>query len=85
MQSQIFFVKLEKRNSMTITEKKKLIIEEIQHTNDEALVNAIEQLLKIENNETIPEWHKEIVRARVQEYREHEDVLLEWNEALKDL
>lgn len=70
---------------MTISEKKKLIIEEIQHINDEALVDAIEKLLKIENDDTIPEWHKELVRTRVKEYKENEDVLLEWNEVVKDL
>ena len=70
---------------MTISEKKKLIIEEIQHINDEALVDAIEKLLKIENDDTIPEWHKELVRTRVNEYQENEDVLLEWNEVVKDL
>ena len=70
---------------MTIAEKKLIIINEIQHTNDGMLVDAIAKLLKMESDDTIPEWRKELVRARVQEYKKHEEVLLEWNDVAKEL
>ena len=70
---------------MTIAEKKLIIINEIQHTNDGMLVDAIAKLLKMESDDTIPERHKELVRARVQEYKKHEEVLLEWNDVAKEL
>ncbi len=64
----------------TIELKKKQIINELEHVEEEWILNAIGRLLAIDNETEVPEWHKEIVRTRLKEYKINETELLNWNE-----
>ena len=65
--------------------KKKQIIDEIEHVEEEWILNAIGRLLAIDNETEVPEWHKEVVRSRVKEYKVNETELLNWNDVEKEL
>ena len=60
------------------------IIEAIQQTEDERILFAINRLLQIEEeDEDIPEWHKEILEQRLKDIEEGRAVFHKWDD-IKD-
>jgi hypothetical protein len=73
-----------KMSAMNILEKKREIISEIDKVNDEQLLEEILRLLHQEDDD-IPEWHKQILEERLKKYESGEEEMLDWEEVKKDL
>lgn len=70
---------------MNIELKKKEIKQEIENLHDEKVLWAISRLLHLDDEGETPEWHKEIVRERVEKYESGEGKMLDWEDAQKRL
>jgi hypothetical protein len=77
---------------MNIQLEKALLIEQLQHVNDADLIRAIKSLLRYGQKKEeeskdllIPEWHKDIVRKRLEEATKHPEKLLSWDDMMKEL
>jgi len=70
---------------MDIELKKREIKEEIEKTEDEKLLWAIARLLHIDDDGEVPEWHKTVVRERMEKYDKQNGKLVDWDEAQKDI
>ncbi len=71
---------------MDIQLQKSIIIEQFKQVNDIDILNAIQSILKFalvkKNNDfDIPEWHKDIVRERIE--NSNDDDYIDWEEAEK--
>ena len=69
---------------MNILEKKQEIISEIDKIDDEKLLWAIARLLHLDD-EDIPEWHKQILNERLEEYEKGNAKMKDWEEVKKKL
>ena len=69
---------------MNILEKKQEIISEIDKIDDEKLLWAIARLLHLDD-EDIPEWHKQILKERLEEYEKGNAKMKDWEEVKKKL
>lgn len=70
---------------MNIELKKREIKEEIEKTEDEKLLWAIARLLHIDDDGDVPEWHKTVVRERIEKYGKEKGQMLDWEEEKKDI
>ncbi len=71
---------------MNIELERNLIIEELNHVNDEWLLKAIKRLLGLDYPEDdIPEEHKRILDERMNEYDAGKAETMGWDEAKKRL
>jgi len=69
---------------MNILEKKLEIISEISKTDDEKLLEEIRTLLHRDDAE-IPDWHKQILNERLEEYEKGNTKMKDWEEVKKGL
>jgi len=69
---------------MNILEKKREIISEIDKVNDEQLLEEILRLLHREDDD-IPEWHKQILNERLEEYEKGNAKMKDWEKVKKKL
>lgn len=69
---------------MNIVEKKQEIISEIGKIEDEKLLWAIARLLHLDD-EDVPEWHKQILNERLEEYEKGNAKMKDWEEVKKHL
>mgnify|MGYP001551141992 CR=1 FL=1 len=70
---------------MNIEIKKQEIKAEIENLQDEKVLWAILRLLHLDDEGEVPEWHKEIVRERVERYEKGNGKMLKWDEVQKKL
>lgn len=71
---------------MNIELERNLIIEELNHVNDEWLLKAIKRLLGLDYPEDdIPEEHKRILDERIREFESGEATLVDWEEIKKKM
>ena len=69
---------------MSILEIKAEIKSEIDKINDEKLLEEILRLLHRDDDE-IPEWHKQILNDRLEEYEKGNLKMKDWDQVKKDL
>ncbi|MCW3125571.1 MAG: hypothetical protein JWO03_1229 [Bacteroidetes bacterium] len=69
---------------MNIAEKKQEIKSEIDRIDDEKLIWAIARLLHLDEPD-IPEWHKQIVMEREEEYNKGTANAKNWDDVKKNL
>ncbi|MFN8287450.1 MAG: addiction module protein [Chitinophagales bacterium] len=70
---------------MDIELKKREIQEEIGRLQDEKLVWAVARLLHLDDEGDVPDWHKSILKERVEKYEKGDKKPLDWDQAQKDL
>ena len=71
---------------MTNTEiEKKQIIEAVKLEQDEWVLKAIKRLLEIDYTEDVTNEHLAILNERLEEYKNDPTVVLDWEDAKKDL
>ena len=71
---------------MTNTEiEKKQIIEAVKLEQDEWVLKAIKRLLEIDYTEDVTNEHLAILDERLEEYKNDPTVVLDWEDAKKDL
>ena len=70
---------------MNIELKKREIAAEIENLQDEKLLWAISRLLHLDDESEVPEWHKEVVRERVEKYEKKSGKMLDWEDVQKKL
>jgi hypothetical protein len=70
---------------MNILEKKQEIKSEIDRIEDEKLLWAVARLLQIEEEEDIPEWHKQILEERIKKHGSGQLKMKNWEEVKKRL
>jgi len=75
---------------MNIQAQKAIIIDQFNQVNDINLINAIKSLLDYalqkENDAfNIPEAHQKLVMGRFEKVRKNPEILLDWDEAKKNL
>ena len=71
---------------MTKTEiEKKQIIEAVKLEQDEWVLKAIKRLLEIDYTEDVTNEHLAILNERLEEYKNDPTVVLDWEDAKKDL
>lgn len=69
---------------MSIAEKKKLIIDKIEATDQEWVIRAIEKLLDIEDKDESPDWHLPLVKEALEEYQKSPDHGIDWEDLKKE-
>ena len=69
---------------MNIAEKRAEIKSEIDRIDDEKLLWAVARLLRLDDESDIPEWHKEILREREEEYIKGISKARDWEDVKKD-
>ena len=71
---------------MNIELEKRLIIDELNHVNDEWLLKAIKRLLGLDyEDDRISDDHKKILDSRIDAFESGKAKLIEWDEAKKRL
>ena len=77
---------------MNLILERERIIERLQHITDVDLIKAVQSLLDsdIENKQQVndvafPEWHKSIVRKRIEQSKKNPETLLSWDDVMNEL
>ena len=77
---------------MNLILERERIIERLQHITDVDLIKAVQLLLDsdIENKQqvndiAVPEWHKNIVRKRIEQSKKNPETLLSWDDVMNEL
>jgi hypothetical protein len=66
---------------MDINLEKKLIIAELAHVEEEWLLRAIMKLLGLQEENEVPEQHRQVLDARLKDLDEDPSKLIDWEEA----
>lgn len=70
---------------MDLTAKKHEIIDLINKSNDEKLIEAIARLLHLDDYTNIPEWHRQIVEERIVKYEAGGGKMKNWEQVMDSL
>ncbi len=77
---------------MNIQLEKARIIEKLQDINDADLIMTFKSLLEYGSKKqkeikeiSIPDWHKDIVRKRLIDSKEHPEKILTWEDLMKEI
>lgn len=70
---------------MNILEKKEEIKAEIDKTSDEKLIWALARLMHLDDDDDIPEWHKQILEERLEKHEKGTAKMKDWDEVRKTL
>lgn len=64
---------------------KRKIIAAINETDDERILFAINRLLRIDDDENIPDWHKQVLHEREEKIRKGEEKFYDWNDVKDEI
>ncbi len=66
---------------MNIELEKRQIVEELNYVSDEWVLKAIKRLLNLDNEDDVPEEHKQILADRIKKHKSGQAKIVDWDEA----